>query len=161
MCETVCLQTCAASVCVRVDLYSSDFSKWETGVSSRVFASMRAHVFPRIKVPCQSYFGVCGGDAVHPPYVAAVTVPWSSSRRPHTQPPWQANRGQNLCFHLLDSLIWIPWRVMNLFFFFFSFLILVSWNRTHHIKLCLKTSSIAAQPILTCTCTSLVHYDSC
>lgn len=35
-------------------------------------------------MPCQPYFGVWEGDAVHPPYVAAVILPWSSSRQPHT-----------------------------------------------------------------------------
>lgn len=42
------------------------------------------HVIVRIKVLCLTYFGVCGGDAVHPPCVVAVIVLWSLSHQPHT-----------------------------------------------------------------------------
>lgn len=65
---------------------------WLSRAGSRCFLhlfvsiciSVRAHVFLGIKVPCQSYFAVCVGDAVHPAHVATATAPWSSSRQPHT-----------------------------------------------------------------------------
>lgn len=93
-------------VCVCVGLrswFSWTLTSGETTVAStcsRPLASMCAHVFLGIKVQCQSYFGMCGGDAVHPPYVAAVMCPGLRHASP-THTLMTGNRGQRLCFHLL------------------------------------------------------------
>lgn len=53
-------------------------------VHACVGSHLCVHMFPRIKVLCQTCFGVHVGDALHPPSVAAGIVPWSSSRQPET-----------------------------------------------------------------------------